>query len=206
MSLYIWSEGAATPANTLEFRTRMRGSASAGGRTPPSRSWRAVILLLYNFSLASRLSIKTLPSRLTPANRPLVLLYENTPATPFKLAAPAASALRPTGPAAIDTLPPRVKEPCCENVRTAAASFRMKTKSVSSKPICPPKPPPPVTSAEGADQVPSERRATTIPEPNRADPRKPALMTVIMARPYVTQSLSVPLALRAMPTFALANI
>lgn len=60
----------------------------------------------------------------------------------------------------------------------------MKTKSVSSKPICPPKPPPTVPMAEGADQPPSGRRATTIPEPKRPDPRKPALKTVRIARPY----------------------
>ena len=69
-------------------------------------------------------------------------------------------------------------------MRTAAASFRMKTKSVSSNPICPPKPPPPVAIAEGADQVPSERRAMTTPEPKRPEPRKPALRTVMIARPY----------------------
>ena len=68
-------------------------------------------------------------------------------------------------------------------MRTAAASLRMKTKSVSSKPICPPKPPPPVAMAEGADQLPSERRAITIPEPKRPEPMKPALRTVMIARP-----------------------
>jgi hypothetical protein len=40
-----------------------------------------------------------------------------------------------------------------------------------------------VPMAEGADQEPSGRRATTTPEPNRAVPRKPALKTVRMARP-----------------------
>lgn len=99
------------------------------------------------------------------------------------LAAPAASAFLPTGPAAIETLPPSVNVPFWENVRTAAASLRMKTKSVSSNPIWPPKPPPPVAIAEGADHVPSVRRATTTPDPNLADPRKPALKTVIIARP-----------------------
>ena len=69
-----------------------------------------------------------------------------------KLAAPAASALRPTGPAAILTLPPSVTEADCANARTAAASFKMKTKSVSSNPICPPNPPPAVARADGADQ------------------------------------------------------
>lgn len=59
----------------------------------------------------------------------------------------------------------------------------MKTKSVSSKPIWPPKPAPPVAIAVGADQEPSGRRATTRPEPNRAEPRKPAFMTVRIARP-----------------------
>lgn len=70
-----------------------------------------------------------------------------------------------------------------EKVLTAEASLRMKTKSVSSKPIWPPNPAPPVAMADGADQEPSGRRATTRPEPNRAEPRKPALMTVRMARP-----------------------
>ena len=68
-------------------------------------------------------------------------------------------------------------------MRTAAASLRMKTKSVSSNPICPPKPPPPVAIAEGADQVPSDKRAMTIPEPKRPEPRNPALSTVMIARP-----------------------
>jgi hypothetical protein len=74
--------------------------------------------------------------------------------------------------------------PCWENVRTAAASLRMKTKSVSSKPICPPKPAPPVPMADGALHVPSASLATTTPLPYRADPRNPALMTVRIARPY----------------------
>jgi hypothetical protein len=73
--------------------------------------------------------------------------------------------------------------PCWENVRTAAASFRMNTKSVSSKPICPPNPAPPVPMAEGALQVPSASLATTMPLPYRADPRNPALITVRIARP-----------------------
>jgi hypothetical protein len=172
------------PENTLEFNTRIRGSAAGGGRTAPSRSCCPVILPPYNFSFASLLSMRTEPSNETPAKSPFVLLYENTPATPFKLAAPAASAFRPTGPAAILTFPPSVMEACCANDRTAAASLRMKTKSVSSKPICPPKPPPAVPIADGADHVPSLRRATTIPEPKRPDPRKPALKTVSTARPY----------------------
>jgi hypothetical protein len=62
--------------------------------------------------------------------------------------------------------------------------LRMKTKSVSSKPIWPPKPPPTVAIADGADQVPSGRRATTMPDPNRPEPRNPALKTVITASPY----------------------
>jgi hypothetical protein len=76
-----------------------------------------------------------------------------------------------------------VREPACEKVRTAAASLRMKTKSVSSKPIWPPKPAPPVPIADGALQVPSARRATTMPLPYRAEPRKPALITVRIASP-----------------------
>ena len=184
MSLYICSSAfEATPAKTREFKTRIRGSASGGGRTPPPRSCLAVIRLLYIFSFASRRSTMALPSKLTPAKRPLVLLYAKIPENPFRLAAPAASAFLPTGPAAILTFPPRVREPCCEKVRTAEASLRMKTKSVSSNPICPPNPPPTVATAEGADQVPSANRATTTPEPKRADPRKPALKTVMIARP-----------------------
>jgi hypothetical protein len=38
--------------------------------------------------------------------------------------------------------------------------------------------------ADGADHVPSGKRAMTRPEPKRAEPRKPALRTVIMARPF----------------------
>lgn len=125
----------------------------------------------------------------------------------FSDAAPAASALRPTGPAAMETLPPSVREPTCAKVLTALASLRMKTKSVSSKPIWPPKPPPTVPIAVGADlrdiprqpypssdtlllllrelahHDPSANRATTTPLPNLPEPRKPALKTVKMARP-----------------------
>jgi hypothetical protein len=50
--------------------------------------------------------------------------------------------------------------------------------------LCPPKPAPTVPMAEGADHEPSARRATTTPEPNRAVPRKPALKTERIARPY----------------------
>lgn len=57
------------------------------------------------------------------------------PLTDFSDAAPAASALRPTGPAAKLTLPPRVMLPSCANVLTALLSLRMKTKSVISNPI-----------------------------------------------------------------------
>jgi len=150
----------------------------------PSSSDLAVTLLLYIFSFASLRSMSTLPSKLTPANNPFVFEYANTPATPFKLAVPAASALRPTGPAAIETFPPSVRDPAWAKERTAEASLRMKTKSVSSNPICPPNPAPAVAIAEGADQLPSANRATTTPEPNRPDPRKPALKTVMIARPY----------------------
>jgi hypothetical protein len=81
-------------------------------------------------------------------------------------------------------LPPSVSEPACEKVLTALASLRMKTKSVSSKPICPPKPAPPVAMADGADHDPSGSRAMTSPLPKRAEPRKPALITVRIARPW----------------------
>lgn len=109
------------------------------------------------------------------------------PAMLLSDAAPAASALRPTGPAANDTLPPRVMDPACAKVLTAAVSLRMKTKSVSSKPIWPPNPPPSVPIALGALQVPSGSRATTRPLPNRPDPRNPALKTVMMARPLALE-------------------
>ena len=167
----------------------MRGSAAGGTGTWPSRRARAVKRRPYSFSLASLRSMMAEPSKETPAKSPLVLLYANMPATLFKLAAPAASAFLPTGPAAILTLPPSVREPAWAKVRTAEASFRMKTKSVSSKPICPPKPPPTVAIAEGADQVPSARRATTRPDPKRPDPKKPALKTVIIARPCIASTM-----------------
>ncbi|KAG5202744.1 hypothetical protein GY631_7434 [Trichophyton interdigitale] len=138
---------------------------------------------LYILAFASFRSISTLPSRLTPANRPLVLEYENTPATPFMLAAPAASAFLPTGPAATETFPPSVIEPAWLNVRTAAESLSINTKSVNSKPSWPPKPAPAVVMAEGADHDPSPSRATTTPDPNRAEPTKPAFTTVRIARP-----------------------
>lgn len=113
------------------------------------------------------------------------------PATLLKLAAPAASALRPTGPAASETLPPSVSEPAWAKVLTAEASLRMNTKSVISKPIWPPKPAPPVAMAAGADHSEAPfssvlgRRAMTRPEPKRAEPRKPAFITVRIARPWV---------------------
>jgi hypothetical protein len=119
-----------------------------------------------------------------PPNSPLVLEYANIDATPFVLAPAETSALRPTGPSATETLPPSVKLPACENVRTAWSSLRMKTKSVSSRPINPPKPPPTVAIAEGADQEPSGRRATRMPDPNRREPRKPARVTVQITRPW----------------------
>lgn len=84
----------------------------------------------------------------------------------------------------METLPPNVREPAWAKVLTALASLRMKTKSVSSKPSWPPKPAPMVPMAEGADHEPLGRRATTTPEPKRAVPRKPALKTVRMARPW----------------------
>ena len=152
--------------------------------------------------------MSTLPSSETPANRPFVLLYANMPLTLFKLAAPAASAFLPTGPAAIDTLPPNVMEPACAKVLTALVSLRMNTKSVSSKPICPPKPPPTVPIALGADHEPSLRRATTTPEPKRPLPRKPALKTVITARPYnpYVSPAVIGEAEKCMGTFARARI
>jgi len=67
----------------------------------------------------------------------------------------------------------------------------MKTKSVSSNPICPPNPAPPVAIAVGALQLPSGRRATTRPLPNRAEPRKPAFITVRIARPWGLSNASI---------------
>jgi len=112
------------------------------------------------------------------------------PATLRSEAAPAASAFLPTGPAAIDTFPPSVSDPAWEKVFTALASLRINTKSVSSNPIWPPKPAPPVAMADGALQLPSGRRATTRPLPKRADPRNPALITVRIARPWVEKTVS----------------
>ena len=175
------------PAKDRDLRICIRGSASSGGRTEPESSSLAVTRRWYSFSLASLRSTNTLPSRLTPANRPLVFEYENTAATPFVLAAPAASAFLPTGPAAIETFPPRVRVPAWENVLTAAASFRIKTKSVSSNPICPPNPAPAVAIADGADHELPDNRATTMPDPKRPEPRNPAFKTVKTARPWRRQ-------------------
>lgn len=44
--------------------------------------------------------------------------------------------------------------------------------------------------AEGALHVLSARRATTTPEPKRPEPRKPALKTVMMARPWIARLVS----------------
>ena len=107
------------------------------------------------------------------------------PATLLSDAAPAASAFLPTGPAAIETFPPSVNDPAWEKVFTALASLRINTKSVSSNPIWPPNPAPPVAIADGALQLPSGSRATTRPLPKRADPRNPALITVRIARPCI---------------------
>ena len=105
-------------------------------------------------------------------------------AAPLRLAPVLNSALRPTGPVATEMFPPIVRLPICENVQTARASFRMKTKSVSSTPMSPPNPTPPVTMAEGADQLPLSSRAIITPDPNRMDPRNPALVAVKIMRPY----------------------
>ncbi|KAI5287932.1 hypothetical protein KEM55_009216 [Ascosphaera atra] len=61
------------PVKARVWRTRMSGSAAGGGRTAPSRSSLAEMRRLYSFSFASLRSTSTLPSKLTPANRPLVL-------------------------------------------------------------------------------------------------------------------------------------
>ena len=38
--------------------------------------------------------------------------------------------------------------------------------------------------ADGGDQLPSSRRATITPDPNRPEPKKPALKTVQIISPY----------------------
>jgi len=53
--------------------------------------------------------------------------------------------------------------------------------------------------AEGADHEPSARRATTTPDPPRTVPRKPALKTVRIARPYVSRALATQLRQRPRP-------
>ena len=55
----------------------------------------------------------------------MIYLYEKMPATDRRLAAPLASALRPMGPAATETLPPSVMLPVWANVLTALESFNI---------------------------------------------------------------------------------
>lgn len=54
--------------------------------------------------------------------------------------------------------------------------------SLKSAPICSPNPTPPVAMQEGALQVPSGKRAMTIPLPALPDQTNPALSTVKMAK------------------------
>lgn len=56
--------------------------------------------------------------------------------------------------------------------------LRIMTKSVISPPICAPQPTPAVAMADGADQRPSGRRATTSPVPTRPVNTNPTLITV----------------------------
>lgn len=89
----------------------MSGSAPDGGAISPVSSCFAVTFCLYIFLLASGRSPNMLNSNDTPQKTPRVLEYANIPAVPLFPIAPMASALRPTGPRARDTLPPRVIEP-----------------------------------------------------------------------------------------------
>ena len=110
----------------------------------------------------------------------------NMPATPLRLwrRRRLPSALLTDGPRGDGHVAAEGDEPACEGADGGGVVERMKTKSVISTPIWPPKPPPTVAMAEGADQVPSGRRAMMRPRAERAEPRKPALMTVMMARPF----------------------
>lgn len=104
-----------------------------------------------------------------------------------------------------ERLPPRVTFPPVAKDLTAMLLFNTTTKSVISAPICPPKPMPPVPMAEGADQDPSSRRATTIPEPALPEKRKPALTTVKMARPFALDKMSAGMILST-PLAAIGSI
>ncbi|KAJ5115052.1 hypothetical protein NUU61_000811 [Penicillium alfredii] len=56
-------------------------------------------------------------------------------------------------------------------------------------PMLLPTPIPPVARADGVDQLPSGRRATSNPEPKRTEPKNPALRMVNIASPYETVSI-----------------
>lgn len=125
------------------------------------------------------------PSTEAPPKRPFVRLYEYMAATPpFAERAPVPSTFLPSGPAAIAMLPPRVRLPAAMKLLTAARELRMMRNSASSTPTWRPKPAPAVPTAEGADQVPSSRRAMTTPVPARPLKRKPALATERRQKPF----------------------
>ncbi|KAH3686961.1 hypothetical protein WICPIJ_002059 [Wickerhamomyces pijperi] len=130
------------------------------------------------------------PSSETPANKPLVLEYAKMAAADFRDAVPAASALRPKGPAAKETFPPKVMDPAWANELTASLVFKINTKSVNSNPICPPAPAPAVTMAEGGDHDPSGNLATMTPDPALPENKNPAFKTVITASPLAFWSTS----------------
>lgn len=75
-----------------------------------------------------------------------------------------------------------VKLPPLANAEIASSLLRTTTNSLRSAPIWSPNPTPPVAMQDGADQVPSGRRAITIPDPALPDQTKPAFKTVKMAR------------------------
>src|ERR1700736_2312758 len=93
-----------------------------------------------------------------------------------------ASAARPTGPAATLASTPSVTFPPFEKARTARSLLSTITKSVTCAPICGPHPAPPVPMNDGPDQ-PCSVRATTTPSPAFPLKMKPALTTLIIAKP-----------------------
>lgn len=85
-------------------------------------------------------------------------------------------------------LPPIVRFPAYAKDSTASLELSTTTKSVISAPTANPHPIPPVAIQEGADQVPSSRRAMTTPDPALPVTINPALTILNTAKPLALWS------------------
>jgi len=92
-------------------------------------------------------------------------------------AATDASREAPIGPATAPSCAPSETAPPSEKDRSAASVLSTTKKSATCAPSWKPNDAPTVPMADGADQPPRGRRATTRPVPNRAEKAKPAFVT-----------------------------